>query len=238
MKIGLVPWRFKNGDIAFNMAQIERAMKEARGRADLLCFGEAFLQGFDSLCWDHETDMRTAVSQESELMAKLRRWTAEYGAALLLGYIERDGESLYSSCIVLEGGNILHNYRRISEGWKLPEKADGHYREDTDTAGFRFHGRDITIALCGDLWAKPEEFKVDGLLIWPVFCNYAPDEWEKTELAAYAAHAASFADDTLVINSIDESCGSVGGAFWFRRSAVKERTAFGEERILFVELDD
>ena len=33
-------------------------MAEAAGRsAELACFGEAFLQGFDSLCWDYGTDV-------------------------------------------------------------------------------------------------------------------------------------------------------------------------------------
>ena len=42
--------------IAFNISQIEKALSAAQGRVDLLCFGEAFLQGFDSLSWDYETD--------------------------------------------------------------------------------------------------------------------------------------------------------------------------------------
>ncbi|MBR1757608.1 MAG: hypothetical protein IJ744_02620 [Lachnospiraceae bacterium] len=34
------------------MSQIECAMKHYTGKVDLLCFGEAFLQGFDALCGD------------------------------------------------------------------------------------------------------------------------------------------------------------------------------------------
>ena len=52
MRIGLTSYRCKNRDIGFNLSQIERAMKKVQDQADLLCFGEAFLQGFDSLSWE------------------------------------------------------------------------------------------------------------------------------------------------------------------------------------------
>ena len=59
MRIGLVSYRCKNRDVAFNMGQIERAMRHSEGKADLLCFGEAFLQGFDALCWDYDRSVNS-----------------------------------------------------------------------------------------------------------------------------------------------------------------------------------
>ena len=35
----------------------------------------------------------------------------QYGVSLITGYIERDREKLYSSCIVISEGEIVHNYR-------------------------------------------------------------------------------------------------------------------------------
>ena len=61
MNIGLASYRCENKNIEFNINQMERAMREAQGKVVLLCFGEAFLQGFDSLCWDYEIDKNTAV---------------------------------------------------------------------------------------------------------------------------------------------------------------------------------
>ena len=49
MRIGLVSYRCENRNISFNMDQIELALKRTSGKADVLCFSEAFLQGFDSL---------------------------------------------------------------------------------------------------------------------------------------------------------------------------------------------
>ena len=127
MKIGLASYRCENRDMQFNIRQIERAMKETRGKADLLCFGEAFLQGFDSLCWEYEKDRHMAVEQSSETILHLRKLTERYGQALLTGYIEKEQDRLYSSCIVLAGGEIVHNYRRVSRGWKEYTRTDFHY---------------------------------------------------------------------------------------------------------------
>jgi len=103
MRIGLASYRCENKNTEFNIGQIERAMREAQGKVELLCFGEAFLQGFDSLCWNYETDKNVAVSKDSETMNCLRKMTVQYGMAILFGYIERDGERLYSSCAVICG---------------------------------------------------------------------------------------------------------------------------------------
>ena len=83
MKIGLVSYRSENKNIPFNLTQIERALKETQGQAELLCFGEAFLQGFDSLCWDYETDRQMAVEQNAETMDYLRGLTIRYGTGQL-----------------------------------------------------------------------------------------------------------------------------------------------------------
>ena len=44
MKIGLVSYRCENRNTAFNMKQIELAMQRAKGKTDLLSFGELLQQ--------------------------------------------------------------------------------------------------------------------------------------------------------------------------------------------------
>ncbi len=237
MRIGLVSYRCENGDTGFNMSQIERAMREAQGKADLLCFGEAFLQGFDSLCWDYGKDIGTAVEQSSETVSILRQWTVRYGVALLTGYIEKEGETLYSSCMLLSDGDIVHNYRRISKGWKEYSITDGHYAEGTESEDFFFRGKRLRVALCGDLWDHPERFRTDGLLIWPVYVNYPPEEWEGGAAEEYAAQAALAADDALMVNPLDRDPECHGGAFRFSRGRIADRIPFDTERILIVDTD-
>lgn len=236
MKIGLVSFLCKNRDVSFNMSQIERAMRESQGKVDLLCFGEAYLQGFDSLCWDYAVDRDAAIEQQSETIRQLRKWTKEYDTALLTGYIEKENDRLYSSCIVIEDGEILHNYRRITSGWKECPETDPHYCEGTETDAFLFRGQKINLALCGDLWECPEQFKTEQLLIWSVYVNFSVEDWEQEELSAYTEQASSAAAHVLMINPLDDDPQNHGGSFHFSGGKILDRLPFDEEGILIVEL--
>lgn len=236
MRIGLVSYRCENNNVPFNLRQIERALREAKGRADLLCFGEAFLQGFDSLRWDYKADRETAVAADSPVMEQLKAWTREYGVALLFGYIERDGESLYSACAVLDAGALVHNYRRISKGWKEFRRTDAHYKEGHEVRDFWLRGVKIRLALCGDMWDYPERFRTDALLIWPVYVNFNVEQWEGEELAAYAAQASLAADRALMVNPLDSDPENHGGAFDFQRGRIAARLPFDREDILILDV--
>ena len=236
MRVGLVSYRCESHSVLFNMSQIEKAMKHSEGKVDLLCFGEAFLQGFDALSWDYEADKALAVELSSETIAQLRDLTVQYGISLITGYIEKDLEKLYSSCVAISDGKIIHNYRRISKGWKEYTKTDGHYCEGTATDSFKLHGKDICLALCGDLWDFPEKFRTENLLIWPVYVNYSVEEWNSGALDEYAAQAAMAAKDVLMINPLDNEPENHGGSFYFRDGKIIARLPFDEEGILVVSI--
>lgn len=236
MRIGLVSYRCENRNIAFNLSQIELAMKRSAGKADLLCFGEAFVQGFDAFCWDYDTDKEIALDLRSEPVSRLKAWTLRYGIALAAGWLEKERERLYSSCLVISGGEIVHNYRRISKGWKEYTKTDFHYCEGDRTEPFRLHGKELTLALCGDLWEFPDRFRTKHLLLWPVYVNYTPEEWASGVLDEYAAQAYLAADDVLMINPIDHDPANHGGAFHFRRGKTIAGTPFDREEILITEI--
>lgn len=235
MKTGLASYECRDNDLAFNLSQMERAMCAAQGRVELLCFGETFLQGFNALCWEYETDKDIAVPADSAVMERIGQMTLQYGVDVLFGYIERSGEAIYSSCAVIAEGKLLHNYRRISRGWKEYARTDAHYREGTETGGFRYHGRPIMLALCGDLWDFPERFKTEALLIWPVYVNFTLDEWVEYE-AAYARQAQLAAPRALMVNPISQAPKSYGGAFCFADGRIEKKLAYDREDILVAEL--
>ena len=236
MRIGLVSYRCENKNVSFNMGQIELAMKRSVGKADLLCFPEAFLQGFDSLCWDFETDQTMALEVTSETFRQLKHWTVRYGISLIIGYIEKDQEKLYSSCAVISNGEIIHNYRRISKGWKEFSVTDDHYCEGTEIKPFQLNGTDMNIALCGDLWDHPEKFKTEDLLIWPVYVDYTIEEWNAGALDEYAAQAGSVSENVLMINPIDRDPVNHGGSFFFQNGQTAARIPFDTEDILIVDI--
>lgn len=168
MKIGLAACEFINNNVWFNVSQIEKAMKSMQGKVNLLCFGEAFLQGFDALTWVYENDKHIAVSTDSDIMRDLCGMAKRYKLDLMFGYIERYDDAIYSSYAVIEHGELTYNYRRTSRGWKEYQITDGHYKEGAEPAEFLYRGRPVMIALCGDMWDFPERFRTDGLLIWPI----------------------------------------------------------------------
>ena len=117
MKIGLASYECRMNDISFNLGQIERALEKSEG-ADLVCFGEAFLQGFSAVTSDYAKDIELAAEQDSPPMAKICELSLKYGKAVMIGYIEKDGRDIYSSYALIENGCVIHNYRRISKNWK------------------------------------------------------------------------------------------------------------------------
>lgn len=238
MKIGLASYKFIDNDIDFNISQIKKALESANGKADIVCFGESFLQGFDSLSWSFESDKDIAISQDSTTMQEICALSVEFGVDLLIGYIERDREALFSSCAVIEKGKIIHNYRRVSKGWKQYDVTDFHYQEGNEIKPFSYRGKDFLLAICGDLWVYPERFKTKCIVLWSVFCDFEEEHYEEFE-KEYAEQAAKVADDVLMINSLSDGyeVNSVrGGTFHFCRGKIKAQTANAKEDMLFVEL--
>lgn len=235
MKIGLASYEFINHDIPFNLSQIEKAMKAAQGKADFLCFGESFLQGFDCLNWNYGHDRQIAVSAQSPILQRLCSMTMQYGVDLLFGYVEKCDDSIYSSCAFLEKGRIAHHYRRISKGWKEYEIADGHYKEGDQTKEFLYQGQRLMITLCGDMWDYPERFRTDGILIWPVYVNFTLEEWQAYE-PEYAKQAFLAANRAFMINSLSKDPKSHGGAFVFAGGKTEAKLPYDMEDILIAEI--
>ncbi|MBQ6559790.1 MAG: carbon-nitrogen hydrolase family protein [Erysipelotrichaceae bacterium] len=239
MNIALVSYEFINNDLSFNIKQIEKAFRAVSDKADLLCFGETFLQGFDALSWNYDRDKKIALSQDSRIIQNLRALTVQYGTDLLFGYLELFEDRIYSSCMLIEKREIVHNYRRITKGWKDTEFADEHYAEGTDTAPFAYQGKEMQIALCGDLWDEPKRFRTDGLLLWPVYVNFSQEEWQN-EIKEYALQAKKVAKDTVMVNSLsrDRDPVSVGGAFVFGDGELMNEPIYDVENILIIGYND
>ena len=238
IKIALAPYRFENNNITYNINQIEKAMKEASKNADVVCFGEAFLQGFDALSWNYDVDKNVAISKDSAIIKDLCKKTILYNVDLGIGYLELDNDSIYSSYMIISKGNIIHNYRRISIGWKEYTKCDYHYKEGRDVSEFIYKGKTLKIALCGDAWDEAIKFNTKGILLWPVYVNYNIKEWE-TERLEYLAQASKMSTSVLLVNSIDEALDGInahGGAFFYKDNKIDTYIDFDKEELLIVKV--
>lgn len=245
LTISLASVEIRDGDIPFNLAAMRRAAEKAKRQgADLCCFGECALQGFNFLSWAFDTDREIAVSTDSDIFRTVCRMSREIGIDLLFGFIELDGDVLYSSCALIQDGLLLHLYRRISKGWKEFRFTDGHYREGEEPRIFDYRGRRCLIALCGDLWDETaDRFPTDAdLLFWPVYVCFTPEEWEKGERDAYAEKAKTICPETLFVNSVcrsgDEPCSfdAFGGSAFFENGQFSASLPMGKEGILTVTL--
>lgn len=234
MYIGLAAYKFINNDIEFNISQIEKALQSSNN-IDILCFGEAFLQGFDAFNWNYDNDKKIAISKDSNIMKRLEKLSKEYNIDLAFGYLEIENDNLYSSYAIIINGKLAYNYRRITVGWKEYLLTDHHYKEGNGVLNFDYKDNSITIALCGDMWDCPDKFKSNDLLIWPVYVNFTIEEWKDEEIQ-YAKQALLACKNTLMINSLSENPESYGGCFYFKNGEIKEKLNYSIEGILIIEI--
>ena len=75
----------------------------------MLCFGEAFLQGFDAFNWSFDNDKNIAISKDANIMKRLEKLSRDYNTDLAFGYLEIDGEDLYSSYAIIIEGKLTYN---------------------------------------------------------------------------------------------------------------------------------
>lgn len=237
MKIALASARIVDGDIDFNLSQMERYTKEAKAEgAELVCFGEAFLQGFNALSWHYGKDKNIALTASSRELMRIKALSVEFGIDVMFGYNELERETIYSSCALVSGGEIIHNYRRISRGWREYTKTDAHYKEGLSVEAFEYKSKRCVIALCGDLWDHPERFAVgEDILFWPVYVCWTREEWENGGKNEYAQQAMLCCENTLYINSVCDG-DAFGGAAHFLGGAIHRELPIFNEGLLIVEV--
>ncbi len=237
MKIALASARFINKNIEHNLGEIIKFMKLAKERdAELVCFGEAFLQGFDSLCWKYDIDKEMAVSTDSDVFELLCSKSKDIQIDLMIGFIERRNGKLYSSYALIERGVLSYIYRRISKGWKDYSITDEHYTEGPDALCFSYRNKKCVVALCGDMWDFPFKFKLDeDILFWPVYIDYSPESWTNGVEKEYALQAQLASKHTLLINSGCEN-GAFGGCFEFVEGKTLSYLPLGSEGIHIVQI--
>ncbi len=210
-----------------------------------MLFGEAVLQGFDSLCWDYETDRHMAVALTDAPIRSMCEAARANDIAVSFGFLERGDGALYSSQIFIGAdGAVVDLFRRVSAGWKEFTETDGHYQEGRQFEKIEYRGKIFATALCGDLWTegRPEEMKALGadIVLWPVWCDYDPEEWNETIKYEYAAQAALCGEAVLLVNPYcadpdATGCAAGAGVQFHDGKIIADRPA-GTAGVLITEL--
>lgn len=150
LKIALAQLNPTVGDIAGNMAKAQAARAHAgAAEADLVFFPELFLIGYPPEDLVLKPSFQTEVDQA---LATLASQTADGGPAYLIGAPTRDGDRLFNSMVLIDGGEIvgrrhkvhLPNYGVFDEPRVF---ATGDMQGPMDFRGVR-----IGVPVCEDIW--------------------------------------------------------------------------------------
>jgi|SRR5574344_900316 predicted amidohydrolase len=236
MKIALAEASSLTGDIKANLQTLHKFVIRAKENdTDALFFGEAFLQGFDSLTFDFRQDTAITKTLDCPELYFISRLAHDKQLAIGLGFYRRDHDAIHSSYIVFgHNGETLALYDRISSGWKIKE-ADSHYQNGKELVSFSLQGKTFGIGLCGDGFSasflKKAERAHFTYFVWPVYLNFNEKEWQK-ELPSYQENAARLGEETYLIGSLSPEPKSLGGAFVFKNQKVLCSIPLGEEGLL------
>ena len=242
MKFGLLSMKFAEGNTEYNRNTIISCLRQYAGSGiDLLCFGEAFLQGFDALTFYYEDDINTAISTDSSFFRSIQQGTKDYNLGVTFGYYERDKDLLFSSqAVIANTGELVYNFKRVSVGWKEPFADNNYYKEGPGFDVFQYKGKRISIGLCGDLWDDENVKKIrktgPEIVLWPVYLDYPIQKWA-SEKHDYALRAKEICRHVLLVNSLcDGEDRAKGGAIYLRDGIIAEELPGGKEGILTVEI--
>ena len=112
------------GDVAANLAELERAARRAAERgAQLLITPELFVTGYDIGAQE------VARLARQDLLGPVRRIAADTGLAIVLGAPEADGEDVYNSAFFVDDtGEVTGRYRKTHLFGELDRRtfAPGH----------------------------------------------------------------------------------------------------------------
>jgi len=98
------------GDIHGSLQWIERCGAQGAGEGvRLLVFPEAFLQGYFT---EAGRARRHALDLSSGAFAGVMRLLAGVSPMLVIGLLEREGDRLFNSAVVIEGGEMVGVYRK------------------------------------------------------------------------------------------------------------------------------
>ncbi len=245
MKCALAAVGSVNGDLGHNKATIADTLAKCAGKADVVIFGEAFLQGFYGINFTVVHDTSVAVSREDIIIREICGMAKKHSVAVSFGFIEKDCGAFFSSQMTVDkNGQIIDLYRRVSPGWK-EAFAGKEYREGSGYHTFGFLGKKVAVGLCGDLWYEENISRLNKLMPdivwWPVYTDYSCSEWNDTAKLEYAEQAGKINAPVFYVNSVstdnsDNRENANGGAALFYKGSIKEELPAGNDGILIVEV--
>lgn len=237
------------GDFPRNLEQVVSLAEQASSAgAGLVLFPEAALTGLVNND-DPAHDLTLGEPVPGPATSRLAGVARARNLYIALGLLERDGEVLYDSAVLLDPeGRLLLRYRRVTRGW--------HGRRAGPTYG---HGLSVDTAMtslgtagfliCGDLFDEDLVSRARAARLHILLCpmarnfedgSYDQVRWEREEEPEYGRQAARVGAVTLLANYLGDpgwDPGVFGGAVVFAPDGkVLARFPLGRSGLLTVDL--
>ena len=245
MKITLAAAFSIQGNISQNMDKIEAVLRTHPDQ-DFVLFGEAFIQGFNSLNFNPDHDRQFALDHGDPPLRRLQEMAKTFHSGIGVGYFRfHAGKWTSNDLIISNSGEILLDYARMSPGWKIPGANPQFYTEGKQSGIFSYRGKRIGVLLCGDGWTdeivSAMVSQQPGLVFWPVFVCFPLDEWKQEQAEAYALQAGSFAKRVVLVNNLDTPGieePALGGAFDIQNGQIQASLPWAQEGCLTLEIPE
>jgi N-carbamoylputrescine amidase len=223
-----------------------RVREAADAGADLVLFPEAAPTGLiNNDVPAHDLPLGQPIpGPATERLAALAR---ERALCLATGLLEREGQCLYDSAVLLGPDGAIHlHYRRIQPQWHGRDADPAVYRQGEAIAVAATPLGRLAVLLCGDLFddaivARVRDAQPD-VLLFPFARGFGDGSfdqgrWDREEEPAYAARAALAGCTTLMVNLLEDpelgECPSFGGAMVVSATGqVLARRPLGQPGIL------
>ena len=102
MRCALASMGFINENIQYNKNVIIDTMTRYAKDADIVIFGEAFLQGFYGATFETEHDETLALNQNDSVIKELCSAAKKHRIAVSFGFIEKADKCFYSSQMTID----------------------------------------------------------------------------------------------------------------------------------------
>lgn len=243
MRIACAQYAIRDGDPDANRKRSVGAIRDAaKGGGDLVVLPELANTGCDFPSCEHAFSF--AEELEDPGGPTLRAWRNavwETGIFVVGGLLEREGDTLYNSAVIV-GPGFFGRYRKIH----LWDKEKLLYEPGRDLPIFKTPLCDVGVLVCYDAWF-PEAARALALSGVDLLCvpANAPDDWVPEEqrrgsLTMLNAHAISNSN----ANRLFVACANRVGDGYLGRSCVVDPTggilALGSEtegELLYADID-
>lgn len=220
----------------------------AQGGAELVLAAEAAPTGLVN-CDEPASDLALGESVPGPFVDALASHSRRLGVYLGAGVLEREGDSLYDTAVLLDPqGHLVLKYRRITPGWHGRNADPNVYRHGSEVGTCPTPWGRTAFLLCGDLFSdrlvdEVRRQDVGCLLVPMARCfgdgRWDQERWDREEEPQYIARAVRSGAATFIVNYLAgpdlDGWGSFGGALAVAPTgAVLGRLRVGTTGVLLV----